>query len=117
VIVIVCVSKERGRRVIVKAEYSGRGANSRCVFTNLEVRSQVGGKRGQSTNIDRLNPGLDAWVGLALEVGFESANLLAHICRTAHMEPVCYPALIHRGRPGDSPGETNLSSITTPAYF
>ena len=39
-IVIVCVSKERGRRVIVKAEYSVRGANSRCVFTNLEVRSE-----------------------------------------------------------------------------
>jgi hypothetical protein len=40
VIVIVCVSRERGRRVIVKAEHSVRDANSRCVFTDLEVRSQ-----------------------------------------------------------------------------
>jgi hypothetical protein len=37
----------------------------------------------QQTNLDSFQPALDSWVGLALEVSFESANLLADICCTA----------------------------------
>ena len=66
------------------------------------------GKRGQSTILDKLDPSSNSRVALTFKLSFESPNLLADICRTAHVKAIGNPALTHRGRTGYRPCEAHL---------